>query len=143
MVIENTKAKFDYEIISTITAGMVLKGWEIKSLDKGKVTLVSSFCDTDEKFLNLVGVIITPGIEHNYVKDGDEKRVRKLLVNSYEINDINKHLQVKGNSVIPLKIFRNDKGKYKIIIGLCRGKKKHDKRQAIKERDIERDLNRN
>lgn len=143
MIIENSKARFDYEILSTMTAGLVLKGWEIKSIDKGKVSLVSSFCDTDDKFLNLVGVSITPGIEHNYVDSGDEKRVRQLLVNSYELDEINKHLQIKGNTVVPLKIFRNDKGKYKILIGLCRGKKKYDKRQSIKERDIERDLNRN
>ncbi len=143
MIIENSKARLDYEILSTMTAGLVLKGWEIKSINKGKVSLVSSFCDTDDKFLNLVGVSITPGIEHNYVDSSDEKRVRRLLVNSYELDEINKHLQIKGNTVVPLKIFRNDKGKYKILIGLCRGKKKYDKRQSIKERDIERDLNRN
>lgn len=142
MEISNRKAKFDYQIAEEIEAGIILEGWEVKALRSGHCSLKGSYCFFDGKTIALKGCKITPLIQSAYMAAGRDERERKLLLNKREIVSLRTFLGVKGNTLIPLKIYFSDNGFAKLSIGKATGKKKHDKRQAIREKDLEREAQR-
>ncbi|GEP50883.1 SsrA-binding protein [Flavobacterium noncentrifugens] len=136
----NKRARFDYEIIETFTAGIVLTGTEIKSIRLGKAQITESFCefnDDDELF-----AINTSIEEYAFGNQFNHKArtERKLLLNRRELKSLRKSVETKGLTIVPLKLFTNEKGMAKLDIGLCRGKKTYDKRESLKEQDTKRDL---
>lgn len=139
--IKNKRAKFEYHLLDTFTAGIVLTGTEIKSIRDSKASILEAYCifDNGEVFIrNMHITAYENGSYYNHKPRGD----RKLLLNKKEIQKIEKFLKVKGNTVIPLKIFLSDKGWAKIDIATAQGKKLHDKRQDLKEKDDKRDMDR-
>lgn len=136
----NKRARFDYEVIETYTAGIVLTGTEIKSIRLGKAQITESFCefnDDDELF-----AINTSIEEYAFGNQFNHKArtERKLLLNRRELKSLRKSVETKGLTIVPLKLFTNEKGMAKLDIGLCRGKKTYDKRESLKEQDTKRDL---
>lgn len=137
--VKNRKARFDYEISDTWVAGVVLRGTEIKSLRQGKASLVDCYCYEYLGELFIRGVNIS---EYNWgtYNNHEPKRDRKLLLQRRELGKIFKAMQDKGNTVVGLKLFINEKGLAKVLIGLGRGRKSHDKREYIKEQDSKREM---
>lgn len=137
----NKKAKFDFEIIDTYTAGIVLTGTEIKSIRLGKAQIAESFCEFNNSELFAINTYIEEyafGNQFNHKSRSE----RKLLLNRRELKKLERDVQVKGLTIIPLKLFTNEKGMAKLEIGLCRGKKTYDKRESLKEQDTKRDIDR-
>ncbi len=139
--IKNRKATFDYEILETFTAGIVLTGTEIKSLRQGKAGLTDTYCMVENHELWVKNMYIA---EYSYgsYNNHTTHRDRKLLVTRKELNRIAKQAEQPGYSVVPLRIFINERGLAKIVIAVARGKKLYDKRQSIKEREDKRNLDR-
>ena len=137
----NKRARFDYEILERYTAGIVLAGSEIKSIRLGKASIAESFCEFQGHELFAINTNIE---EYAYSRSFSHvpKSERKLLLNKKELKSLQKSVQNKGLTIIPLKLFTNEKGIAKLEIGLCRGKKNYDKRETMKERDTKRDLDR-
>jgi len=137
----NKRARFDYEIIETYTAGIVLAGSEIKSIRLGKASIAESFCEFHNHELFAINTNVE---EYTYSRSFSHapKSERKLLLNKKELKGLLKSVQNKGLAIIPLKLFTNEKGIAKLDIGLCRGKKNYDKRETMKERDSKRDIDR-
>ena len=136
--IQNRKAKFDYEIIETIEAGIVLTGTEIKSLRAGKANLKDSYAIVRNGEVFLLNMHIS---EYDYgnIFNHDETRTRKLLLHKKEIWKINDKIRLEGFTLIPLKIYF--KGNYaKVLLGIGKGKKLYDKRETMKERDMKREM---
>ena len=133
----NPKAGFDYEILETIEAGIVLEGHEVKSIKTGKASIKGSYV----KILNgepfLVGATISPYQQANAPGKYDPQRSRKLLLSKKEIADLTNSSQSKGTTLIPLKFYPK-KGKIKLLVGIAKGKKKYDKRETIKKKDVAR-----
>lgn len=138
--ISNRKAWHEYHIGEQFEAGIVLVGTEVKSLRLGKASLQESYCKIEGGELLIHGMHITPYEQGNRA-NVDPLRPRKLLLHAAEIRKIQRQLQEKGFTVIPLKIFFSH-GYAKMSIGLARGKKLYDKREAIAQRDVERDRRR-
>jgi SsrA-binding protein len=137
----NKRAKFDYEILDKYTAGIVLTGTEIKSIRLGKASIAESFCEFNNHELFLINATIEEylyGTHYNH----KAKSERKLLLNRKELKKLEKDSDNKGLTIIPLRLFTNEKGLAKIEIALCRGKKNYDKRESLKEKDTQRDLDR-
>ncbi len=139
--IKNRRATFDYEIIESFTAGIVLTGTEIKSIRQGKAGLTDTYCMVENNELWMKGMYIA---EYSYGSYNNHAthRDRKLLLNRKEINKIAKASQQPGYSIIPLRIFINERGLAKVVIAIARGKKQYDKRQSIKEREDKRAMDR-
>ncbi|MBR5728366.1 MAG: SsrA-binding protein SmpB [Muribaculaceae bacterium] len=139
--IKNRKATFDYEILETFTAGIVLTGTEIKSLRQGKAGLTDTYCMVENHELWVKNMYIA---EYSYgsYNNHTTHRDRKLLVTRKELNRIAKQAEQPGYSVVPLRIFINERGLAKMVIAVARGKKLYDKRQSIKEREDKRNLDR-
>lgn len=137
----NKRAKFDYEILDKYTAGIVLTGTEIKSIRLGKASIAESFCEFHNGELFVINSHIEEYLYGNHYNH-KAKSERKLLLNKRELRKLEKDLQNKGLTVIPLRLFTNEKGLAKLDIALCRGKKNYDKRETIKDRDSKRDLDR-
>ena len=137
--IKNKKALFNYDILEKYTAGISLLGTEIKSIRNASVTLSSSFCVIENNEIYIKGMNISQYLFGN-INNHEPDRVRKLLLKKIEINKIKKKVKEKKMILIPTKLFINGRGYAKIEIGLGRGKKIHDKREDIKQRDIERKL---
>ncbi|MCI6278998.1 MAG: SsrA-binding protein SmpB [Porphyromonas sp.] len=136
-VIRNKRATFDYEILDTFTAGIVLYGTEIKSIRGGKASLVDTFCLVSNGEVWVKNMYIAEyffGSYNNHVP----KRDRKLLLNKREIRELEAASKDVGLTIIPLKLFINDRGLAKMEIGIAKGKKEYDKRAAIKEREEKR-----
>lgn len=136
--INNKKARFDYEIIDEIGAGIVLTGTEIKSIRCGNANLKDSYAIIKNNEVFLLGMHISPYKEGN-IFNHDELRTRKLLLHKKEILKINNKLVLDGYTLVPIKLYFV-KNKAKILLGIARGKKNYDKREAIKKRDIDREL---
>ena len=139
--IKNKRAFFDYEIIDTYVAGIVLTGTEIKSIRLGKASLVDCYCYFHQGELYVRGMNVAEyhwGTYNNH----QPKRDRKLLLNKKELNKIERALQDKGLTVVGLKLFLNEKGLAKVQIGIAKGRKNYDKREYIKEKDAKRELDR-
>ncbi len=138
--IVNKKARFEYELLKRYTAGIVLTGTEIKSIRQSKARITESFCEfNDFGELFVVNMYIeeyTYGTSYNH----KPKSTRKLLLNKREIKKLEKDVKNSGLTIIPLKLFLNENGLAKLEIALARGKKLHDKRNVMKERDTKRDL---
>jgi len=138
---ENRKAGFDYEVLEKFEAGMVLFGQEVKSIRTGHINLGGSYITLASGEPFLVGVKVPPYQPNNVGADYNEERQRKLLLNKKEIDYLIGKSKTKGFSLIPLKIFDNN-GRVKLEFGLARGKKKYDKKEKIKKRDVQREVNR-
>ncbi len=137
----NRKAKFNYDILEKYTAGIVLAGSEIKSIRLGKASIAESFCEFQGMELYAINTHIE---EYAYSKHFNHKpkTERKLLLNKKELKSLHKSIQNKGLTIVPLRLFTNEKGLAKLDIALCKGKKDYDKRDSIKDRDVKRDLDR-
>jgi SsrA-binding protein len=137
----NKRARFDYEIIDTYTAGIVLTGTEIKSIRLGKAQIAESFCEFNNNELFAINTYIEEyafGNQFNHKSRSE----RKLLLNKRELKKLARDVQSKGLTIVPLKLFTNEKGLAKLEIALCRGKKTYDKRESLKEQDTKRDIDR-
>ncbi|MCF1192657.1 SsrA-binding protein SmpB [Mangrovimonas sp. AS39] len=140
--IKNKKAKFQYEILDKYTAGIVLTGTEIKSIRQSKASIAESFCEfNDRGELFVINMTIEEYAFGNYYNH-KPKAERKLLLNKRELKKLEKDINTKGLTIIPLRLFINDRGLAKIEIALARGKKLFDKRETIKDRDMKRNLDR-
>lgn len=136
IAIKNKRASFEYLLLDKYVAGMVLTGTEVKSIRTGKVSLQEAYCYFSKGELWVKGMHIAvyeQGNIYNHVED----RERKLLLNRKELNKLVRNKE-KGMTIIPVKLFMNDRGLAKLEIALAKGKKLYDKRQHIKERDLER-----
>lgn len=139
--IKNKKASFEFEFIDTYVAGLMLKGTEIKSIREGKVSLTEAYCVFHQGELYIRQMHIAPySMAANY--NHEAVRERKLLLNKKELEKLETKSAEKGLAIIPVRIFINDRGKAKLEIALARGKKLHDKRQDLKEKDAKRELQR-
>jgi len=140
--IQNKRARFEYELIDEYTAGIVLTGTEIKSLRNSKASISESFCEFNER-----GELFTVNINIEEYAYGTRfnhrpKAQRKLLLNKKELKKLHKEVKNSGLTIVPLRLFINDKGFAKMRIALARGKKLYDKREKIKDRENKRDLDR-
>jgi SsrA-binding protein len=136
---ENRKASYDYNILEKFEAGMVLFGQEVKSIKTGHINLASSYVVIRDLEPILIGVKVPPYQPNNAGADYNEGRERKLLLNKKEIDYLSGKIKQKGFSLVPLKIYEKS-GRVKLEFGLAKGKKKYDKKEAIKKRDIDRDI---
>tara|TARA_B100000886_G_scaffold291088_1_gene216528 strand:- start:1701 stop:2144 length:444 start_codon:yes stop_codon:yes gene_type:complete len=139
--IQNKRARFEYNLKDKFVAGLQLSGTEIKSIRNSKANLSDSFCSFRGNELFIVGMNIDEYEFGNYANH-QPKRDRKLLLNRQELDKISKKLKDVGLTIVPLRLFINDKGWAKIEIAIAKGKKLHDKRNTIKDRDIQRDIDR-
>ncbi len=137
--IKNRRATFDYEISDTFTAGIVLTGTEIKSLRQGKAGLTDTFCYIDNGEVWVKNMYIAEYFYGTY-NNHATRRDRKLLLNKKEIAKLEKAGKETGFTIVPLRLFINDRGLAKLVIGIGRGKKAYDKRQSIKEREDRRNM---
>jgi SsrA-binding protein len=138
---ENKKAGFDYEVLDTFQAGIVLFGQEVKSIKTGHINLSGSYVVINGEEPFLVGVKVPPYQPNNAGSGYKDERPRKLLLNKKEINELIGKTKQKGFSLIPLKVYDNN-GRIKLEFGLARGKRKYDKKEKIKKRDTEREIDR-
>lgn len=140
--IQNKKARFLYEILDKYTAGIVLTGTEIKSIRGSRASIAESFCEFNEQGeLFVINMTIEEYAFGNYYNHRP-KAERKLLLNKKELKKLLKGVQNTGLTIIPLRLFINEKGYAKMDIALAKGKKLYDKRETIKDRDNKRDLDR-
>jgi SsrA-binding protein len=141
IVIKNKKASFDYEFIETFVAGIVLTGTEIKSLRLGKASLVDTYCTFVKKELWVKNMNISEYFYGTY-NNHSARRDRKLLLNRKELNKIERLSKDTGFTIVPTKLFIDEKGLAKIVIVVAKGKKSYDKRQSLRERDDKRAIDR-
>jgi len=132
--IKNKRATYDYAISDTFTAGIVLTGTAIKSIRQGKASLADTFCYVDKGEVWVKNMYIAEYFYGTY-NNHAARRDRKLLLNKKEIAKLEKNGKETGFTIIPLRLFINDRGLAKLVIGIARGKKEYDKRQSIKERE--------
>lgn len=137
----NKRAKFDYELIETYTAGIVLTGTEIKSLRLGKANITEGFCEFSNGELFAINTQIDEYLYGNQFNHS-AKSERKLLLNKRELKKLEKSIDTKGLTIIPIRLFINEKGMAKLDIALAKGKKTYDKRESLKEQDSKRDIDR-
>ncbi len=140
--IKNKRARFDYEILDTYNAGLVLGGTEIKSIRLGKASISQSFCEFNDKGELYVINMQVDEYSHGGYYNHKPKAERKLLLNKRELKKLHKEVAASGLTIIPLNLFINEKGLAKLNIGLAKGKKLYDKRETIKDRDNKRNLSR-
>jgi SsrA-binding protein len=139
--IKNKKARYEYTFLEQFTAGIQLTGTEIKSIRASQVSIAEAYCHFKKEELFIKGMHIAeydPGSYNNH----DPLRERKLLLNKRELEKLLKKLKNKGLTIVPLRLFINENGFAKIDIALAQGKKMHDKRDSLKEKDIQRDIDR-
>lgn len=139
--IKNKRATFDYEILDTYTAGIVLYGTEIKSIRLGKASLVDTFCYFHDHELYIKGVNISE-YDFGTYNNHKPKRDRKLLLNRKELTKLERTAVDKGISIVGLRLFVTDKGLAKVDIGVAKGRKSFDKREYLKEKDTRREIDR-
>ncbi len=141
ILIKNKRASFDYELLETYTAGIVLTGTEIKSIRLGKASLVDTFCIVDKGELWVKNMYIAEyfyGTYNNHVA----RRDRKLLLTKKELRKIAGEVRTTGFTIVPTKLFINEKGLAKLVVAVAKGKKEYDKRDSIRERDDRREMDR-
>ena len=137
--IRNRKASFEYFFIETFTAGIVLTGTEIKSIRLGKASLVDTYCVVINGELWVKGMSVSPYFYGSY-NNHEQKRDRKLLLTKREINRLAAATKQTGYTIVPLLIFIDEKGRAKMDLALCKGKKEFDKRQTLKEKEDRREM---
>ncbi|MFY8026142.1 MAG: SsrA-binding protein SmpB [Sediminibacterium sp.] len=140
-MMNNRQAYFNYHIEDKFVAGIVLLGTEVKSIREGKLSFNDSFCLFDNGEL-WVRALYIASYSHGTANNHIEVHDRKLLLNKRELKKLQLKLKDKGYTIIPLKVFFSDKGFVKVEIGLARGKKLHDKRETIKNRDLDKEMKR-
>lgn len=141
VTILNKRARFEYDILEEVEAGLVLTGTEIKSLRSSKASITESFCQFIEGELYIINMSIDEyklGTYYNH----KTKRERKLLLHKRELQKLEKKMKDVGNTIVPLKLYINSRGKAKVLIALGKGKKLFDKRESIKDRENKRTLDR-
>lgn len=138
----NKKARFEYEILDRLTAGIQLVGTEIKSIREGKASIAESFCEFNDRTELFVINMTIQEYSHATYYNHAPKSERKLLLNKRELKKWQREVNKAGLTIVPLRLFTNDKGFAKLEIALCKGKKTYDKRESIKDRDNKRDLSR-
>jgi SsrA-binding protein len=139
--IKNKRATFDYELIDTYTAGIVLTGTEIKSFRMGKASLIDTFCFFSKGELWVKNMYVAEyfyGSYNNHVA----RRDRKLLLNKKELGKLERSIKETGFTIVPVRVFLNEKGLVKVVIALAKGKKMYDKRQSLREKDDRREMDR-
>jgi SsrA-binding protein len=139
--IKNKKASFDYEFLEKFIAGVQLTGTEIKSVREGKVSLADAYCLFFNNELYVRGMNVAE-YSHGSFYNHDPRRDRKLLLNRKELNKLYRKTQEKGLTIVAIRLFISEKGLAKLEIALARGKRQYDKRETIKQRDSERELDR-
>ena len=140
-VISNRKARFEFEILETFEAGIILTGTEVKSLRAGKANLQEAYCFVQDDEVFVKGMNIAEYEKGGY-NNHEPQRLRKLLLRKKEIGRLRKGLEQKGYTIAPLKLYFSERNFVKLDIGLARGKKIFDKRDSIKDRDLQRDNDR-
>lgn len=139
LVAKNKKAFFNYEILESYEAGISLLGSEVKSIREGRVSLKESFAEIKQGEVFLLSCHVSPYGPANRLNH-DPLRERKLLLHRREIKRLTGKIKERGYTLVPTKVFINEKGKVKVEIGLAKGKRVHQKREAIRERDREREM---
>ena len=140
-VIENRKARHDYYIEETLECGIELKGNEVKSIREGKASIKESWISIENGQLFIKKMHITSWQTSNKF-DVDENRDKRLLAHKKEIKDLDRKSQVAGYTLVPLKVYFDERGKCKVLIALCKGKHNYDKRNVEKEKQAQRDIDR-
>ncbi len=141
VLIKNRKARHDYDLLETYTAGLQLVGTEIKSIRQGKANLVDSYCYFEEGELFVKNMHISE-YDHGNIFNHDPIRDRKLLLSRRELDKLSKKLKDQGLTIVTLRMYINNKGWAKLDIALARGKKQHDKRDTLKAKQMKRDIDR-
>lgn len=139
--IKNKSARYEYEFLDKFVAGIVLTGTEIKSIREGKVNLQDAFCTFQDNELWVRQMRISPyksGSHYNH----EATRLRKLLLNKKELRKLQKSKEEKGLTIVPTRLFINDRGLAKLEIALAKGKKLHDKRDSLRQKDLDREVKR-
>ena len=133
-VAENRRARYDFEILDTLEAGIVLTGTEVKSLRTGKAQITESYASPEGGELWLINAHIPEYLEANRFNH-EERRRRKLLVSAKQLSRLSSEVSRGGNAIVPLKLYFNERGMAKLLIGLAKGKKRYDKRETERNRD--------
>lgn len=141
LVADNRRARFDYEVLDTLEAGIILTGTEVKSLRNGKAQITESYVSPEGGELWLINANIPEYVQGNRFNH-DEKRRRKLLVSRKDLARLARAVERSGNTIVPLKLYFNERGLAKLLIGLAKGRKNYDKREVQKDRDWARDKQR-
>lgn len=139
--IKNKQARWNYELLDEYTAGVELKGTEIKSIRQSKINMSDAHCGFKGDELYLLNLHISP-YENSSFYQHEEKRARRLLLKKRELGKLKKGLEEKGYTIVPTKLFINDRGLAKVNIALARGKKLYDKREDLKKKDQDREVKR-
>lgn len=142
LINKNKKAYYEYNVIEKYISGIKLFGSEIKPIKNHEVSINESYCFIDNNEIFIKNMYIKPNDVSNKYDNHDSYRDRKLLLNKKEILKLKTSIEAKGMTIIPLDLHETETGLIKITLGLCKGKKLYDKKQTIKERDIDRELNR-
>ena len=137
--IKNKRATFDYELLDTCTAGIVLTGTEIKSIRQGKASLVDTFCYFANGELWVKNMHVAEYFYGSY-NNHSARRDRKLLLQKKELEKLQRTSRDPGFTIVPVRLFINEKGLAKLVVALAKGKKQYDKRQALREKDDKRDM---
>ncbi len=139
MVLENRKARHNYEILETYEAGIALRGTEVKSVRQGKVDFTGSYARFEDGELWLEDLYIAPYEKGSYTNH-DPRRRRKLLLHRHELNKLRGRVEQRGLTLVPLKIYFNDRGYAKVLLALARGKRDYQKKEDDKKRTLEREM---
>ena len=140
-IAQNRKAFHDYEILDKFEAGIALAGSEVKSIRAGRINLKDSFVEIHDNEAFLLRCHISPYLQAN-IFNHEPERKRKLLMHGREIHRLDQKVKSRGFSIVPLQVFFTDKGLVKVEIALVRGKREYEKKQKLKERDIQREMDR-
>lgn len=140
--IKNRKARFEYEILDKLVAGIVLAGTEIKAIREGKASIAESFCEFNDRNEMFVINMTVQEYSHATYFNHQPKNERKLLLNKRELKKWEREVNKAGLTIVPLRLFTNEKGFAKLEIALAKGKKTYDKRETIKDRDNKKNLDR-
>ncbi|WP_192244517.1 SsrA-binding protein SmpB [Mesorhizobium silamurunense] len=140
-VAENRKARFSYEVLDTIETGLVLTGTEVKSLRQGQANIQESYASAEGGEIWLINSYLPEYLQANRFNH-EPRRRRKLLVSKREMAKLSQSVEREGMTLVPLKIYFNDRGRAKLLLAIARGKKLHDKREAEKQRDWSREKGR-
>jgi len=139
LVADNRRARFEYEILATFDAGLVLRGTEVKVLRQGKISLEEAYARIERDELWLIGCNI-PEYSHGNLQNHEPKRRRKCLLHRRELAKLHEQSQVKGLTLVPLRVYFGARGYAKVTIGVGRGRKLHDKRQHLKDKEAKREM---
>ena len=141
ILIDNRKANYNYFLLEEYVAGIVLEGCEVKSIRNRDVNMSDSYCTFVGNELIIKNMHISPYKNSGFTyKDYDPKRDRKLLLTKRELRKLQKDVQVKGYTIVPVNLYTNDKGLVKLTIAMAKAKHTYDKSQTIKERDLDREM---